>query len=65
MKNKNKETYSNTSSVRIDNSSRGNKQRVVKRLEQNVEKASDFVETYGVMPKQLVCKTLDGTVVSI
>ena len=32
----------------------------MKKLEQNVEKALSFVETFGVIAKTVVCETLDG-----
>ena len=45
---------------RIDNSSKSMKKKVIRNLEENVNKALDFVETYGALPKSLVCESFDG-----
>ena len=45
---------------RIDNSSQSVKKKVIRNLEENVNKALDFVETYGVLPKSLICESFDG-----
>ena len=46
--------------IRIDNCSKSNKHKIVKKLKGHVEQALDFVDTYGVIPKKLVCETFDG-----
>lgn len=46
--------------TRLDNVSDHNKKRVLKKLETNTKTALEFVETYGVLPKSLVCETFDG-----
>ena len=45
---------------RIDNSSKSMKKKVIRNIEKNVNKALDFVETYGALPKSLVCELFDG-----
>ena len=42
-----------------------NKSNVFKKLEHNVKKALSFVETFGVVPKELLCETFDGESCSI
>ncbi|KAL4221603.1 hypothetical protein ACF0H5_019860 [Mactra antiquata] len=41
--------------LRVDNSSKSHKQRVLKKLEESSGKA----QSYGVIPKKVVCETLD------
>ena len=48
------------SGVRIDNASKTNKSKIIKKLENKVEKALGFVETFGVVPKELLCETFTG-----
>ncbi|MCG7867336.1 MAG: hypothetical protein JAY74_13350 [Candidatus Thiodiazotropha taylori] len=45
---------------RIDNSSKSVKTKVIRTLEGNVKHSLDFVETYGALPKALVCETFNG-----
>ena len=45
------------SGARIDNASKTNKSKIIKKLENKVEKALGFVETFGVVPKELLCET--------
>ena len=45
---------------RIDNSTKSVKKKVIRNLEENVNKALDFVETYGALPKSLICESFDG-----
>ena len=45
---------------RIDNVSTPNRNRVVNRLRENLDKSLNFVESYGVLPKTLLGETFDG-----
>ena len=45
---------------RVDNSSSRHKSRLIGKLGTNASKALEFVETYGVLPKKLMCETFDG-----
>ena len=45
---------------RIDNVSTPNRNRVVSRLKENLDKSLDFIESYGVLPRKVICETLDG-----
>ena len=45
---------------RLDTVSKTNKSKLKHKLEADVEKSLDFVESYGVIPKQLICETLTG-----
>ena len=40
--------------------SKTNKNRLKNKFEQDVEKSLEFVESYGVILKQLICETLAG-----
>ena len=42
----------------LDMVSKTNKSRLKNKLEQDLENSLDFVESYGVIPKQLICETL-------
>ena len=44
----------------IDNVSTPNRNRVVNRLRENLDKSLNFVESYGVLPKKLLGETFDG-----
>ena len=45
---------------RIDNVSTPNRGRVFSRLKENLDKSLNFVESYGVLPRKLLCETFDG-----
>ena len=44
---------------RLDTVSKINRSKVQNKLTQD-EKSLEFVETYGVMPKQLLCENING-----
>ena len=48
------------SGSRVDNSSGRHKSRLLGKLGESASKALWFAETYGVLPKKLMCKTFDG-----
>ena len=45
---------------RTDTVSTPNRGRVVSRLKENLDKSLKFVESYGVLPRKLLCETFDG-----
>ena len=45
---------------RLDTVSKTNRCKVQNKLTKDVKKSLEFVETYRVIPKQLVCETLTG-----
>ena len=45
---------------RIDNVSTPHRGREVSRLKENLDKSLNFVESYGVLPRKLLCERFDG-----